>query len=180
MRLKYQLMDEMQMRRTLIRMSHEIIERNRGVKGLQLIGIQRRGVTLAEEISQIIKTVEGLDVPVGVLDITWYRDDLSLVTEHPCIKGTDIPFNITDTDVILVDDVLYTGRTVRAAIDALIEMGRPKSIQLAVLVDRGNRELPIGADFVGKDVPSSKDELISVSVKAIDGENRVDIYSLKD
>lgn len=180
MRLKCRLMDDAQYRRTLIRMSHEIIERNRGASGLQFVGIQRRGVPLAEELSKIIKTVEGLDVPVGVLDITWYRDDLSLVTEHPCIKGTNIPFTITDANIILVDDVLYTGRTVRAAIDALIEMGRPKSIQLAVLIDRGNRELPIGADFVGKTVPTSKNELISVSVKAIDGLDCVEIYSLTD
>lgn len=180
MRLKCQLMDNMQFRRTLIRMSHEIIERNRGAANLQFIGIQRRGVPIAEELAGIIRTVEGKEVPVGVLDITWYRDDLSLVTEHPKIKGTDIPFNITDTDIILVDDVLYTGRTVRAAIDALMEMGRPKSIQLAVVIDRGNRELPIGADYVGKVVPTSRDELISVSVLAVDGVDRIDIYSLKD
>ncbi len=180
MRLKCQLMDNMQFRRTLIRMSHEIIERNRGAANLQFIGIQRRGVPIAEELAKIIRTVEGRDVPVGVLDITWYRDDLSLVTEHPKIKGTDIPFNITDTDIILVDDVLYTGRTVRAAIDALMEMGRPRSIQLAVVIDRGNRELPIGADYVGKMVPTSRDELISVSVMAVDGVDRIDIYSLKD
>ena len=180
MRLKCQLMDNMQFRRTLIRMSHEIIERNRGAANLQFIGIQRRGVPIAEELAKIIRTVEGRDVPVGVLDITWYRDDLSLVTEHPKIKGTDIPFNITDTDIILVDDVLYTGRTVRAAIDALMEMGRPKSIQLAVVIDRGNRELPFGADYVGKVVPNYRDELISVSVLAVDVLYRIDIYSLKD
>lgn len=179
MRLKNRLMDGAQVRRTLIRISHEIVEKNRGSR-VRLIGIQRRGVPLAAALADIIKTVEGDRVPVGVLDITWYRDDLSLVAEHPTIKGTDIPFNITDENIILVDDVLYTGRTVRAAIDALMEMGRPRSIQLAVLVDRGNRELPIGPDYVGKLVPTSRDELISVSVKSLDGEDAVDIYSIND
>lgn len=179
MRLKNRLMDAAQYRRVLIRMSHEIIERNRG-NAVRLIGIQRRGVPIASEIAEIVKTMDGADVPVGVLDITWYRDDLSLVAEHPCIKGTDIRFNLTGENIILVDDVLYTGRTVRAAIDALMEMGRPKSIQLAVLIDRGNRELPIGADYVGKLVPTSKDELVSVSVKEIDGEDAVDIYGMDD
>lgn len=179
MRLKTRLMDESQVRRTLIRMAHEIIEKNRGTQ-VRLIGIQRRGVPLAAEIAEIMQTVEGAEIPVGVLDIAWYRDDLSLVAEHPTIKGTDIPFNITGENIILVDDVLYTGRTVRAAIDALMEMGRPQSIQLAVLVDRGNRELPIGADYVGKNVPTSKSELVSVSVKETDGEDAVDIYSIND
>lgn len=180
MRLKANLMDAMQMRRAIIRISHEIIERNRGADKLALVGIQRRGVPLAQQIAEVIKTVERIDVPVGKLDITLYRDDLSLVSEHPEIKGTYVPFAVTGTNVVLVDDVLYTGRTTRAAIEAVMEMGRPNTIQLAVLIDRGNRELPVGADYVGKVVPSSKDELISVSVKEIDKENRVDIYSMND
>lgn len=179
MRLKAHVMDAQAMRRTLIRMAHEIIERNRGTK-VRLIGIQRRGVPLAKSLAEIIETVDGSVIPVGVLDITWYRDDLSLVAEHPTIKGTDIPFNIEGENVVLVDDVLFTGRTVRAAIDALMEMGRPQSIQLAVLIDRGNRELPISADYVGKSIPTSHDELISVSVAELDGEDKVEIYSIGD
>lgn len=180
MRLKTEIFDEAQMRRALIRMGHEIIERNRGTSGLALVGIQRRGVPLAAELAEIIKTVDGAAVPVGVLDITLYRDDLSLVSEHPQIKGTDLPFAVTGANIVLVDDVLYTGRTVRAAIEALCETGRPKTVQLAVMIDRGGRELPIGADYIGKVLPTSRDELVSVNVEKIDGKNSVEIYSLKD
>ncbi len=176
--LKNHIMDESQIRRALIRMSHEIIEKNRGAGNLILVGIQRRGLPLAKEISDIIKTVEGQEVPVGALDITLYRDDLSLIAELPQIKKTDLPFSITGANLILVDDVLFTGRTVRAALEALSEAGRPKTIQLAVLVDRGNRELPVGADYIGKFLPTSHSELVSVSVPEIDGHYGVDIYGI--
>lgn len=178
MRFKAAIMNEEEMRRALIRIGHEIIERNRGVDNLVLVGIQRRGVPLSTDLCKIISDVEGKKVPCGSLDITLYRDDFSLIGDHPQIKGTDLPFSITGADVVLVDDVLYTGRTVRAAMEAIGEMGRPKTIQLAVLVDRGGRELPIGANYVGKVLPSSRNELVSVNVKSIDGKNGVDIYSV--
>ena len=180
MKFKAAIWDEAQMRRALIRMAHEIIERNRGVETVALVGIQRRGVVLARQLADIIRTVEGIEVPVGVLDITLYRDDLSTIAEHPQIKGTDLPFTVTNAHLILVDDVLYTGRTVRAALEAMGEMGRPKSVQLAVLIDRGGRELPIGADYVGKALPCSHDELVSVNVAGIDKTVGVEIYSMKD
>ncbi len=178
MRFKAAIMTEEEVRRAMIRIGHEIIERNRGVDNIVLVGIHRRGVPLSAELKKIIEDVEKKEVPCGSLDITLYRDDLSLISEHPQIKGTDLPFSITGTDIVLVDDVLYTGRTVRAAMEAISEMGRPKSIQLAVLVDRGGRELPIGANYVGKVLPTSRSELVSVNVKEIDGKNGVDIYSV--
>lgn len=178
MRFKAAIMDEEETRRALIRIGHEIIERNRGVKNIVLVGIQRRGVPLSLELKNIIKDVENTEVPCGSLDITLYRDDLSLISDHPQIKGTDLPFSITDVNVVLVDDVLYTGRTVRAAMEAIAEMGRPRSIQLAVLIDRGGRELPIGANYVGKVLPTSRSELVCVNVKEIDGKTGVDIYSV--
>ena len=180
MRFKAKVMDETQVRRAVIRMAHEIIEHNRGIEKMYLIGIQRRGLPLAMELARVIKAVEGIDIPVGSLDITLYRDDLSTIAELPQINKTDLPFSITDADIILVDDVLYTGRTIRAALEVLAECGRPKTVQLAVLVDRGNRELPIGANFVGKVVPSSHEELVSVNVPEIDGTSSVEIYSMKD
>lgn len=178
MRFKAAIMNEEEMRRALIRIGHEIIERNRGVDNLVLVGIQRRGVPLSLELQRIIREVEGKTVPCGSLDITLYRDDYSLIDDHPRINGTDLPFSVTGADVVLIDDVLYTGRTVRAAMEAMSEMGRPKSIQLAVLVDRGGRELPIGANYVGKMLPTSRNELVSVSVKDVDGKDGVDIYSI--
>lgn len=180
MRFKANIMDEAQIRRAIIRMSHEIIEKNRGINNLILVGIQRRGLPLAHDIANVIEAVEGEKIPVGALDITLYRDDLSTIADLPQIKTTNLPFSITNANLILVDDVLYTGRTIKAAMEALGEMGRPKTIQLAVLVDRGHRELPIGADFVGKNLPTSHYELVSVNVKAIDGKNKVDIYSMKE
>lgn len=178
MRFKTAIMSGEEMRRAMIRIGHEIIERNRGVDNVVLVGIRSRGVPLAQELRQIIADVEGKEVPCGSLDITLYRDDFSLISDHPQIKGSDLPFSLTGADVVLVDDVLYTGRTVRAAMEAIGEMGRPKTVQLAVLVDRGGRELPIGANYVGKAVPTSRNELVSVSVKEIDGKNGVDIYSV--
>lgn len=176
---KAQIMDADAIRRALTRIAHEILEKNQGTKDLVLIGIRRRGVPLARKIAQIIKEIEGTSVPLGILDITLYRDDLSQLGYQPVVRKTEVPFDITGKKVILVDDVLYTGRTVRAALDALIDLGRPKLIQLAVLIDRGHRELPIRADFVGKNVPTSRKEEISVSVQEIDGVDRVAIIERK-
>ncbi len=170
-----EIMDESAVLRAITRISHEIIEKNKGVENLVLMGIQRRGVPLARRIAAKIKEVENTDIPVGILDITLYRDDLSLLNEHPVINGTEINFDIANKKVVLVDDVIYTGRTVRAAIDALMDINRPQMIQLAVVIDRGHRELPIRADYVGKNVPTSRSEIVHVNVKEIDGENSVTI-----
>lgn len=176
---KAEIMDESGMLRAITRISHEIIEKNKGVDDVVLIGIQRRGVPLAKLLAEKIREVEGKGVPVGILDITLYRDDLSMLSEHPIINGTEINFTLSGKKVILVDDVLFTGRTTRAAIDAIIDIGRPKIIQLAILIDRGHRELPIRADYVGKNVPTSKNEVIHVKVKEIDGINAVTISDLE-
>lgn len=176
---KAEIMDENGMFRAVTRIAHEIIERNRGVENLVLIGIQRRGVPLAKMIARKIKEVEGRTVPVGILDITFYRDDLSTLSEHPVVNGTEINFPVTDKIIVLVDDVLYTGRTVRAAIDAIMDTGRPRMIQLAILIDRGHRELPIRADFVGKNVPTSKNEVINVKLYDVDKVNIVTISDLE-
>ncbi|WP_026487462.1 bifunctional pyr operon transcriptional regulator/uracil phosphoribosyltransferase PyrR [Caldanaerobius polysaccharolyticus] len=173
MRIKAEIMDENAMRRALVRIAHEIIERNKGVDNLVLIGIKRRGVPLARRIAMAIAQIEGKEVPVGELDITLYRDDLSALAEQPIVSKPEFPFDVKGKICVLVDDVLYTGRTVRAAMDAIIRLGRPKAIQLAILIDRGHRELPIKADFVGKNVPTSRTELISVRVSEVDNENRV-------
>ena len=162
-------------RRATIRISHEIVEKHAGTDGLALVGIQRRGVPLAHRIAAAIRENEGVDVPVGALDITFYRDDLSLVAQQPIVKGTDIAFDLNGKTIVLVDDVLYTGRTIRAAMDALIDYGRPQAIRLAVLVDRGHRELPIRADHVGKNVPTSREEVVKVTLEETDGEDAVEI-----
>ncbi len=172
---KTEIMDESAISRAITRISHEIIEKNKGIENLVLIGIQRRGVPLARRIAEKIKSVENSEIPVGILDITLYRDDLSLLNEHPVINGTEINFDIVNKKVVLVDDVIYTGRTVRAAIDAIMDINRPQMIQLAVLIDRGHRELPIRADYVGKNVPTSRSEIVHVNVVEIDGENSVTI-----
>ena len=164
-----------EIRRATIRLSHEIVEKQAGTAGLLLIGIQRRGVPLARRIAEAIAENESVDIAVGALDITFYRDDLSLVAQQPVVKGTDLPFGIDGRTVVLVDDVLYTGRTIRAAMDALVDFGRPQAIRLAVLVDRGHRELPIRADHVGKNVPTSREEIVRVHLEEIDGEDGVDI-----
>ena len=176
---KAEIMDEAAMSRASKRIAHEIIERNKGTENLMLIGIQRRGVPLAQRIGALIAQEEGTELPVGTLDITFYRDDLSLLDEHPPVKGTDVPANVNDQNVVLVDDVLYTGRTARAAMDAIMDMGRAKTIQLAVLIDRGHRELPIRADYVGKNVPTSHLEMIAVSVREIDGKEIVELFAQK-
>lgn len=170
---KIQIMDETGINRAITRITHEVIERNKGIDKLVLIGIQRRGVSLAQRLAASIKENEGQDVPVGILDITLYRDDLSMLAEHPVINRTDIPFDVNAKIILMVDDVLYTGRTARAAMDAIMELGRPKAIQFAVMVDRGHRELPIRADYIGKNVPTSKHEIIHVNLIEVDGINSV-------
>ena len=167
-----------EIRRATIRLSHEIVEKQAGTEGLLLIGIQRRGVPLASRIAEAIAENESVEIPVGALDITFYRDDLSLVAQQPVVKGTDLPFGIDGRTVVLVDDVLYTGRTIRAAMDALVDFGRPQAIRLAVLVDRGHRELPIRADHVGKNVPTSREEIVRVHLEEIDDEDGVEIERL--
>jgi pyrimidine operon attenuation protein/uracil phosphoribosyltransferase len=171
------LMSTEDMQRALVRIAHEIVERNKGAGDLVLVGMQTRGVPLAKRLSTTIRGLEGINVPVGSLDISLYRDDLSSLSLKPAVHRTDIPVDITDKQVVLVDDVFYTGRSIRAAMDALMDLGRPQSIQLAVLVDRGHRELPIRADYVGKNIPTSKDEEIKVDIKEVDGEDKVIIVS---
>lgn len=175
MKVKSVIMDKAQIERTIHRMAHEIIEQNKGSEKIRLVGIRSRGVPLAERVAAYLQTIGNPDIPVGIIDITLYRDDLSTISHQPVIRGSYIDFEIEGAIVILVDDVLYTGRTVRAAIDALLDFGRPKQIQLAVLVDRGHREVPIKADYVGKNVPTSKEEIIKVAFEETDGEDSVKI-----
>lgn len=167
------IMDEQAIRRGLIRIAHEIIENNKGVENLVLVGIRTRGVPLAERLAAEIKRIEGVSLPVGILDITLYRDDLSTLSYQPVVHQTQIPVDINGKKIVLIDDVLYTGRTVRAALDAIIDIGRPKVIQLAVLVDRGHRELPIRADYVGKNVPTSSKEVVGVQLMPVDQADKV-------
>jgi pyrimidine operon attenuation protein/uracil phosphoribosyltransferase len=162
------IMNASEMNRAIKRMAHEIIEANKGVENLVLLGVQRRGVPLARMLGEAIKAVEGTDVPRGALDITFYRDDLSTLGPTPQVSSTEMPFDVNKKIIILVDDVLYTGRTVRAALDVIMDWGRPEAIRLAVLVDRGHRELPIRPDFVGKNVPTSHREIIKVKVMEFD------------
>ena len=177
MLLKARLMDERAMQRALTRIAHEIVERNKGTDSLVLVGIRRRGVPLAKMLSEAIADIESCPAPpVGTLDIAFYRDDLSTRAEQPELIGSDLPFPIEGKTVVLVDDVIYTGRTIRAALDALMDLGRAQRIQLAVLIDRGHRELPIRPDFVGKNVPTSSDEFIAVNTIEFDGENSVLLY----
>ena len=162
---KTSIMDADGIRRALIRIAHEITEKNKGVENVAIVGIRTRGVPLAARIAEEVKKIEGVAVPTGSLDITLYRDDLTTMGYNPVIHGTEIDFDVTGKNIVLVDDVLYTGRTIRAALDALIDMGRPNSIQLAVLIDRGHRELPIRADYAGKNVPTSRKEIIEVTLE---------------
>lgn len=176
---KATVMDEKSMKQALRRISHEIIERNKGIDDVVLVGIRRRGVPLASRLQAYLNEIEGTSIPLGILDITLYRDDLAERQDQPEVHTTDVPFDLNKKQVIVVDDVLYTGRTIRAAMDALIDLGRPATIQLAVLVDRGHRELPIRADYVGKNVPTSSSELVQVKLKEVDGEDGVDILENK-
>lgn len=173
LREKATLLDAAAIRRSLVRIAHEIIEKNKGVDDVVLIGIRTRGIFLAQRLARFIAEFEGVELPVGELDITLYRDDRRNQPRQPEVTRTQIPFTVTGKKVILVDDVLYTGRTIRAAMDALIDVGRPRLIQLAVLIDRGHRELPIRADYVGKNVPTSRQEVVAVALREQDGDERV-------
>ncbi len=173
MKEKAKILDQEGINRAIMRIAHEIVEKNKGTAELCIIGIRNRGVYIAKRIAECIKKFEGADVITGALDITLYRDDLALASGQPLVRKTEIDFDINDQNLVLVDDVLYTGRTIRAALDALIDFGRPKSIQLAVLVDRGHRELPIRADFVGKNIPTSNKESVEVKLEEADGVDEV-------
>ncbi|MDD5128107.1 MAG: bifunctional pyr operon transcriptional regulator/uracil phosphoribosyltransferase PyrR [Candidatus Omnitrophica bacterium] len=173
MKEKVKILDREAINRSVMRIAHEIIEKNKGTADLCVVGIRNRGVYIARRLAECIKKIENVDIPSGALDITLYRDDLALASGQPLVRKTEIDFDINDKKLILVDDVLYTGRTIRAALDALIDFGRPKSIQLAVLVDRGHRELPIRADFVGKNIPTSKQEVVEVRLEESDGNDEV-------
>ncbi|KEI97260.1 bifunctional pyrimidine regulatory protein PyrR uracil phosphoribosyltransferase [Clostridium botulinum A2B7 92] len=175
MNLKAIIMDEVKIKRSITRISHEIIEKNKGGQDIVLVGIKRRGVPIAKRIAENIKNFEGIDIPVGTLDISLYRDDLSELSQDPIVKNNKLDVDIKDKKIILVDDVIYTGRTVRAAIQAIFDNGRPGKIQLAVLVDRGHRELPIRPDYVGKNIPTSSSEAILVELNEIDGNDSVKI-----
>jgi len=170
---KAKILDKEAIDRALMRIAHEILEKNRGIENLCLVGIRNRGAYLAQRLAGCIKKIENQDIAVGILDITLYRDDLTLISQQPVVHKTEISFDITDKNLILVDDVLYSGRTIRAALDALIDFGRPKSIQLAVLVDRGHRELPIRADYVGKNIPTAKNETVEVRLEEVDAKDEV-------
>jgi pyrimidine operon attenuation protein/uracil phosphoribosyltransferase len=171
LRRKAVIADGEELRRVIQRIAHEIVERNKGTEDLALIGIRRRGVPLAERVREAIAQIEGVQIPLGVLDITLYRDDLRTISHQPLVRSTELPFQIEDRVLVLIDDVLFTGRTVRAALEAIMDYGRPRVIQLAVLVDRGHRELPIRADFVGKNVPTSHRENVTVHLSETDGED---------
>jgi len=173
LREKAQLMSASEIERTLLRMAHEIVEKNSGVKDLVLIGIRRRGVPLAERLGKLIGRIESTKIPVGSLDITFYRDDLSTLGPRPVVQESELGLNIEDKNIILVDDVLFTGRTIRAAMEALFTHGRPRRVQLCVLIDRGHRELPIEAAFVGRAVPTTMREVIEVKLNEVDGMEKV-------
>ena len=177
---KAQIMDEAGIERTLVRIAHQIVEKNHGTDGLCLVGIKTRGVPLAERLAENIQRIEGVRVPVGKLDITLYRDDLTAVSDAPVVSDTHVPFDVSGKTVVLVDDVIFTTRTARAAMDALISLGRPARIQLFALIDRGHAELPIRPNFVGKNIPTSLREVVVVRLRETDAENSVSIYEKKD
>jgi pyrimidine operon attenuation protein/uracil phosphoribosyltransferase len=168
-----ELLDKKDIERAITRMSHEIIEKNRGIRSICLVGIQQGGVHIANRLSKKLREIEGSDIPVGMLDISLYRDDLNVRKDQPVVRRTQVPCEINDLKVVLVDDVLFTGRSIRAAMDAVMDLGRPSAIQLAVLVDRGHRELPIKADFVGKNIPTSMNETVVVQLSEDNLEDRV-------
>jgi len=176
MKFKSQLLDDKALNRSLIRVAHEIVEKNKGIDNVVLVGIKRRGIPIAKRISKLIEDFEGVSVPVATVDITLYRDDLTKLNDMPIVKDKDLEINVQNKVVVLVDDVLFTGRTARAAMDAVMAAGRPKMVQLLVVVDRGHRELPIRADYVGKNIPTSQNEVIQVEVQEIDGIDGVKIF----
>lgn len=178
-RQKAKIMDEAAIERAIIRISHEILERNKGIEDLCIVGIRNRGAYLAERVAHRIKELGEGELPVGILDITLYRDDLTAIAEQPIVHSTQINFDVREKKIILVDDVLFTGRTIRCALDALIDFGRPRNIQLAILIDRGHRELPIRADYVGKNVPTSLEEAVEVRLKEVDGVDEIVISEEK-
>ncbi|MBI5873723.1 MAG: bifunctional pyr operon transcriptional regulator/uracil phosphoribosyltransferase PyrR [Candidatus Omnitrophica bacterium] len=180
MKEKAHIMDKNGMQRTLARMAHEILEKNKGTRDLVIVGVRTRGAHLAERLAQTIEKIDGHKPPVGILDITLYRDDLSSIAQQPVVHKTEIDFDIQDKKVILVDDVLYTGRTVRAALDEIIDFGRPQFIQLAVFIDRGHRELPIRADYVGKNIPTSPKETVEVRLEESEGKDEVVVLESND
>lgn len=173
MKEKARILDKETLGRSLTRIAHEILEKNKGTRDLCLVGIRNRGAFLARRLADCIYAIDQEKVPVGILDITLYRDDLTLIAAQPVVHKTEIDFEVSDKNIVLIDDVLYTGRTIRAALDALMDFGRPKTIQLAVLVDRGHRELPIRADFVGKNIPTSINETVEVRLQEVDGKDEV-------
>jgi pyrimidine operon attenuation protein / uracil phosphoribosyltransferase len=169
------VMDAKAVERALIRVAHEMVEKNKGAENLAVIGIKTRGAYLAERIAKLIEQIERVKIPVGLMDITLYRDDIQTKLEQPLVQKTEVLFDVVDKVIVLVDDVLFTGRTIRAALDQIIDFGRPKNIQLAVLVDRGHRELPIRADYVGKNIPTAKDDRVNVKITEVDKEDSVSI-----
>ncbi len=176
LKFKAQILDRQAFERTLVRIAHQIIEKNHGVENVCLIGIRTRGVPLARRLAKNIRTIEGIEVPVGELDITLYRDDLTTIAEAPVLSGTNVPFDVTGKTVVLVDDVIFTCRTARAAMDALMALGRPARIQLFCMIDRGHAELPIKANYIGKSIPTAHTEVVSVKLEETDGETGVSIY----
>jgi len=170
---KRELLNSQSVERAITRITHEILEKNKGALNLALIGIRTRGIHLAKRIALKIEDIEKVKVPIGVIDITLYRDDIGISEDHPRLQKTEIPFSITDKTIVLIDDVLFTGRTIRAALDAIIDLGRPRFVRLAVLIDRGNRELPIQANFVGRELPTTREEKIQVQLLETDGIDRV-------
>ena len=180
MRTKSKLVDKEGLDRILTRIAHEILEKNKGSKNLVLVGMRTRGEYLAKRIQQKIKSIDNVDLPFGILDVTLYRDDFRMRLKQPEVSVSNITFDVNEKDIVLVDDVLYTGRTVRGALNALMDLGRPASIQLFILVDRGHRELPIRADYVGKNVPTSQNEEIKVKVDEIDGEDAIYLVEVED
>ena len=175
-----EIMDTAGIKRVLMRIAHEILEKNKGAEGLALVGLQTRGVPIAQRLAQYIREIEGVEVPVGVLDITLYRDDLAHLSHQPTVHVTEIPFDVENSRIVLTDEVIYTGRTIRAALDAMMDLGRPKLVQLAVLIDRGHRELPIRADYVGKNIPTSRSEWVYVRLAEVDGDEGVDLIHSDD
>ena len=180
LRIKGRLMSASEIERTLVRLAHEIVERNEGAHNLGLVGIKRRGVPLAQRLAVLIETIEKHPVETGMLDISFYRDDLTTSGPRPTVNKSDIGFDVNGRDIVLMDDVLYTGRTIRAALDALFDHGRPKSVQLLVLIDRGHRELPIQATFTGRNIPTSSREIIEVKLREVDIEEQVLLVEVKD